>query len=297
MISAFSIILEDEILYCSKKKKYNAFEVVLFVNKLLTSLNPKKTWRLNKICLKNQKTTRERIIVEHVITKDNNNLFFCSIGNFNVGSEEAVKILNEFGKQVNLQYRNLTDLKYASKEASFEKIIKLITDYLRDKYTEPLEEEIIFEKNGNSAKNTILYTGISAEGLPIISQLYDTNLLKNLQKEKTDENIELFSSDLSAKLATISMNAQIRAKTKIKEIHISDVKNQENKKIIFFGNINGYSLDFVASGNFYKLRDIFKQLKAKLMMDAVFLEDFSGDLKPFKHLKHYLDDIVKEFDI
>ncbi len=124
MISAFSIILEDEILYCSKKKKYNAFEVVLFVNKLLISINPKKTWRLKKVCLKNQKTTRERIIVEHVITKDNKNLFFCSIGNFNVGSEEAVKILNEFSKQVNLQYRNLTDLKYASKEASFEKIIR-----------------------------------------------------------------------------------------------------------------------------------------------------------------------------
>jgi len=296
MISAFSIILGDEILYCSKKKKYNAFEVVLFVNKLLSSINPKKTWRLNKICLKNQKTRRERIIVEHVITRDNKNLFFCSIGNFNVGSEEAVKMLNEFGKQVNLQYRNLTDLKYKSKEASFEEIIKLITNYLRDKYTEPLKEEIIFEKNGNSSKNTILYTGISAQGLPIISQLYDKNLLENLQKEKTEENIELFSSDLSAKLATISMNTQIRAKTKIKEIHISDFKNQESMKIIFFGNINEYSLDFVASGNFYKLRDIFKQLKAKMMMDTIFLKDFSGDLKPFKHLKHYLDDIVKEFD-
>ena len=42
MISAFSIIFEDKILYCSKKKKYRAFEVLLFVDKLLKSINPKK---------------------------------------------------------------------------------------------------------------------------------------------------------------------------------------------------------------------------------------------------------------
>ena len=167
---------------------------------------------------------------------------------------------------------------------------------MSDKYLELLEEEIIFEENGNSTQNSILYTGVSAQGLPIISQLYDEDLLKNLQKEKTNENIELFSSDLSAKLATISMNTQIRAKTKIKEIHIFDSENIKSKKIIFFGNINGYSLDFIASGNFYKLKNIFNQLKAKMMLEAVFLKEFSGDLKPYKHLKQYLNDIIKEFD-
>ncbi|KKN20440.1 hypothetical protein LCGC14_0935550 [marine sediment metagenome] len=258
MISAFSIILEDDILYSSKKKKFSAFEIVLFVDKLLRSLNPKNNWRLNKVCLKNHKTTRERIIIEHIITRDNKNLFFCSVGNFKVGSEEAFKMLKDFVRQVSLQYRNLDDLKSLSKESSFKDIIKLITNFLRDKYIEPLEEEIIFEENGNQLKNTILYTGISAQGLPIISQLYDKDLLRDLQQEKTNEKIELFSSDLSAKLATISMNTQIRAKTNIKEIHMTDSDNRDSKKIIFFGNIKGYSLDFIASGNFYKLRDIFK---------------------------------------
>ena len=296
MISAFSIIFEDKILYCSKKKKYRAFEVLLFVDKLLKSINPKKTWRLKKICLKNQRTTRERVIIEHVLTQNNQNVFFCSIGNYSVGSEEAFKMLKEFAKQVNMQFRNLEDLKDNQYDPTFKNIIKLITDYLSDKYLELLEEEIIFEENGNSTQNSILYTGVSAQGLPIISQLYDEDLLKNLQKEKTNENIELFSSDLSAKLATISMNTQIRAKTKIKEIHIFDSENIESKKIIFFGNINGYSLDFIASGNFYKLKNIFNQLKAKMMLEAVFLKEFSGDLKPYKHLKQYLNDIIKEFD-
>ncbi|GAG78048.1 unnamed protein product [marine sediment metagenome] len=66
--------------------------------------------------------------------------------------------------------------------------------------------------------------------------------------------------------------------------------------IILFGNINGYSLDFVASGNFYKIKAIFKQFKSKMLLDAIFLKEFAGDLKPYKHLKQHLNEIVKEFD-
>jgi len=295
MISGFSIILDNKILYCSNDKKYNVFEIVLFVEKLLSQLK----WQLRKICLKSKKIGRERIIIEHVVTKAGQNLFFCSVGNFKVGSQEAFKMLQDFSKQVNIQYNNLDRLIFDSEERTFKQVINLIIDYLRDKYLEPLEEEIIFEKTNNNKQNALLYAGISAQGLPIISQLYDNNLLKNLEREKTNENIELFSSDLSAKLATISMNTQIRAKTKIKEIHIennNNPKNKNGKKIILFGNINGYSLDFIATGNFYKIKTLFKQLKSKLSLDSAFREDFAGDLRPFKHLMHYLNEIVKDFD-
>jgi len=296
MITGFTIILEEDILYCSDNKKYNSFEIILFLEKLLRSINPRNTWRLKKICYKDLKTGRERIIVKHIVTKKHQNLFFCIIGNFHVGSEETFKIVNEFSKQVNLHYKNLAELKNASEESTFNDVISLITTYLKDKYTEPLEEEVIFSENENNFKNTILYAGISSQGLPIISQLYDTNLLMNLAREKTNENIELFTSDLSAKLETISMNTQIRAKTRIKEIHFIDNEDIKYKMIILFGNINGYSLDFVASGNFYKIKDIFKQFKSKMLLDTIFQKEFAGDLKPYKHLKQHLNEIVKEFD-
>ena len=229
MISSFSIILENDILYCSDDKKYNAFEVLLFVEKLLRSINPRNTWRLKQISLKHKKLGIERMIVEHKVTKAGQNLFFCSIGNFSVGSLESFKMLKDFSKQVNVQYNDLDRLKFSSEEPTFENVIKLITDYLKDKYLDPLEEEIIYEKAVTNGKNAILYAGISAQGLPIISQLFDISLLSNLDRDKTNENIELFSSDLSAKLATISMNTLIRAKTKIKEIHIEDIENLEEK--------------------------------------------------------------------
>ena len=263
MISGFTIILEDNILYCSNGKKYNAFEIVLFTEKLLRSMNPRNTWRLKKICLKHKKYGRERIIVEHSVTKAGQNLFFCSIGNFNVGSTESAKMLKDFNNQVQIQYSDMDRLKFSSEEPTFEDVIKLITDYLKDKYLDSLEEEIIYEKTKNNGENAILYAGISAQGLPIVSQLFDSNLLSYLERDKTNENIELFSSDLSAKLATISMNTQIRAKTRIKEIHIEDterVETNNNQKLILFGNINGYSVDFIATGNFYKVKAIFKQL-------------------------------------
>ncbi|MHA2280340.1 MAG: hypothetical protein ACXAC5_05775 [Promethearchaeota archaeon] len=296
MITGFSIILEDDILYCSDDIKYNLFEIVLFVEKLISSINPRYTWRLKKICLKDQKLGRERIIVKHVITEKQQNLFFCTVGNFDVSSLETLNIVNEFSKQVNIQYRNLAELKYASEDSAFKIIMDLIVTYLRDKYTEPLEEEIIFDKKGNNIKNLIIYAGISLQGLPIISQLCDPNLLMNLTTEKSNENIELFTSDLSAKLETIAMNTQIRAKTKIKEIHINDIEEASNKMIILFGNINGYSLDFIASGNFYQIKSQFKQFKAKMSMDSIFEREFSGDLKPYKHLKNALTEIINEFD-
>ncbi|MFX1468251.1 MAG: hypothetical protein ACFFB8_06275 [Promethearchaeota archaeon] len=296
MISSFSIILENDILYCSNDKKFNAFEIVLFVEKLLRSINPRNTWRLKKICLKSHKKRKERIVVEHIVTSTGQNLFFCCIGNFSVGSQEAFNMLKEFYKQVNIQYKDLARLKFTSEEPTFNQVIDLIIEYLEDKYLEALEEEVIYEKIIKNGENAILYAGISAQGLPIISQLYDQNLLKNIEREKTVENIELFTSDLSAKLATISMNTQIRTKTKIKEIHISDTENNASKKIILFGTINRYSIDFIATGNFYKIKNVFKQLKAKMSLDSAFREEFSGDLRPFKHLRWYLNELIEDFD-
>ena len=296
MINGFTIILEEDVLYCSNNKKYSSFEIILFLEKLLRSINPRNTWRLKKICLKDHKVGRERIIVKHIVTKKLQNLFFCIIGDFEVGSEETFKIVNEFSKQVNLHYKNLAELKNASEESTFCDVVSLIVNYLKEKYTEPLEEEIIFDENENNVKNAILYAGISSQGLPIISQLFDINLLLNLAKENTVENIELFTSDLSAKLETISMNTQIRAKTRIKEIHFIDIEGSKNKMIILFGNIKEYSLGFIASGNFYKIKNIFKQFKAKMILDTIFQKEFAGNLKPFNHLNQQLNEIVKEFD-
>ena len=109
-------------------------------------------------------------------------------------------------------------------------------------------------------------------------------LLENLDREITEENVELYSSNLSAKLATIAMNTVIRAKTSIKEIVIEDKKENKLNYIILFGEIGTYSLDFFGSGNYYQIKLVFKKLKKYISKDGVLKDDFTGDLKPYKHL-------------
>ncbi len=296
MITGYGIILEDDILYCSNENTYNSFEIVLFVEKLISSINPNRTWRLSNIYLKGFRMGKERMIIKHIFTENNQNLFYCINGDFSATSEVAYKMLEEFYDKITNYYKTTDLLVQASKKPIFTEIIETATDYLWDKYEPLLETELNNESNGTNGNSKILYCGISVQGLPIISKLFDKNMLKFLNKEITDENVELYNSNLSGKLATIAMNTVIRAKTSIREIHIDDMDDKLNKKIILYDEINKYSLDFFAMGDFRRIKNSFNKLKDKIANEKILSEEFSGDLKPYRYLQSYLDEIVKEFD-
>ena len=294
MITGFAIILDDEILYVSNENKYPSFEIVLFVEKLIRSINPNNLWRLTNIFFEGD-TDRERMVIKHVITESNQNLFYCITGDFLSNSEEANSMLSEYYDKVSANYETAEKIRQFSKNSEFKKIIQLITGYLWDKYRDPLQDEE-FNYQCADAGNKIIYCGISAQGLPILSQLYDKSLIQNFHREITNENIELFTSNLSAKLATIAMNTQIRAKTNIKEVHFDDLEEDGCKKLILYGDVNSYSLDLIASGDFFKIKEIFKQLEEKVSREQILQHEFAGDLKPYRPLKAYLDDIIHQFD-
>ncbi|MFW9897973.1 MAG: hypothetical protein ACFFDO_01765 [Candidatus Thorarchaeota archaeon] len=293
---SYGIILEDEILYCSNDKKYNVFEIILFIEKLLRSFNPKQTWRLNNIYLKSSNKGKERIIIRHYLTETNQNLFIFVSGVFNEGSQEIRNMLMDFFEKVRAYYNTGDLLKKCSKKPIFKEIIKIITDFLWNKYKILLEHEEIIQEVDQSTPNKILYGGISNQGLPIISQLFDPTLLNNLDKKITAENIDLFSSSLSAQLATIEMNTLIRTnKFYIKEIHIADLETKKNKKIILYDDIGQYSLTLFASGNFFEIKDVMKLLKIQISKEEILQEEFSGDLKPYRFLEKYFSSLDKEF--
>jgi len=290
MITGFAIILDEEVLYVSNSNKYPSFEIVLFVEKLISSLNPKNFWRLTDIYFEGE-SGKEQMIIKHVVTENNQNLFYCITGDFPSNSKEVSKLLDEFIEKVAANYETAEIIKKVSNNSEFSKVIKLITGYLWDKYREPIEDEII-DLKCSDMENKIIYCGISAQGLPIISQLYDKTLLNNFQREITDETVELYASSISAKLATIIMNAQIRAKTNIKEVHFNDLGDHGCKKIILCSPINEYSLDFIASGDFIKIKEIFKQLEEIISQEHILRNEFVGDLKPFRYLKTQLDEFL-----
>ena len=290
MITGFAIILDDEVLYVSNSNKYPSFEIVLFVEKLISSLNPKNYWRLTDIFFEGE-TGKERMIIKQIITENNQSLFYCITGDFPSNSIEVNKLMEEYIEKVTANYETAEKIKEVSDHSEFSKVIKLITAYLWDKYRDPIEDEVI-DIECSTMENKLIYCGISAQGLPIISQLYDNSLLDNFQKEVNDENIELFTSSISAKLATIVMNTQIRAKTNIKEVHFNDLGDHGCKKVILCSPINYYSLDFIASGDFIKIKEIFKRLEEDIAREQILRNEFAGDLKPFRYLKTQLNEFV-----
>ncbi|MFX1340177.1 MAG: hypothetical protein ACFFDK_16320 [Promethearchaeota archaeon] len=296
MITGYSIILEDEILYCSNEYTYTTFEILLFIEKLIRSLNPKQTWRLNNLCFQNSAGQEERMIIKHLITSTRQNLFFCLLGDIRFGSNVAIDILEEFYDKINEYYKSVEVLKHASKKLIFREVVKIIIEFLSETYENQLQIEEINGDSENYFDNKILYCGISSQGLPITSQLYDKGLLNNLEKEINEENIELYSSNLSAQLATIEMNTLIRTNLYIKEIHINDFGTENPQKMFIFSEIYGYSLDIFASGNFTKIYELLQNLIKTLSQEHVLQYEFSGDLKHYKHLQNYLNNFVSKFD-
>jgi hypothetical protein len=296
LITGYSIILEDDILYCSNEYTYTTFEILLFIEKLIRSLNPTQTWRLNNLCFQNSAGQEERMIIKHLITADRKNLFFCLLGDIKFGSNTAITILEEFYDKIYQYYKSVDVLKQASKKLIFREIIRIIIDFLLETYDDQLEIEEPKQEIKNDFENKILYCGISSQGLPITSQLYEKNLLNNLEKEINEENIDLFNSNLSAQLATIEMNTLIRTNLNIKEIHIDDFGSKNPQKMFIFSEIHGYSIDVFVSGNFYKINELLGNLIKKISQEHVLKYEFSGDLKQYKHLQEYLNDFVSKFD-
>jgi hypothetical protein len=293
MITGFAIILDDGILYISNKKKHAFFEIVLFIEKLIKNINPHDQWRLTNIYFEGD-TTNETMIIKHLISEEEQNLFFCITGEFLANSIEANKCMQEFYEKVIENYSTAQSIKKASQRTELEKVVKLITAFLWKKYNDNIEDEKLI-RTTNNITNKIIYCGLSAQGLPIISKLYDESLVK-CETAITKEEIDIFSSKLSAKLATISMNTQIRAKSNIKEIHFQNLKEDAKKQLILYGNIDGYSLDLIATGDYSKIKDIFKKLENRIANETILKKEFEGDLKPFRALSVYLDEIITEFD-
>ncbi len=296
MITGYSIILEDEILYCSNEYTFTTFEILLFIEKLIRSLNPHQTWRLNNLCFQNSTGQEERMIIKHIITDTHQNLFFCLLGDIKFGSKVAINVLEDFYEKINEYYKSVDVLKQASKKLIFREIVRIIIEFLSETYEDLLQVEETNQALENNFDNKVLYCGISSQGLPITSQLFDKELLNNLEKEINEENIELYSSNLSAQLATIEMNTLIRTNLNIKEIHIDDFGSKNPQKMFIFSNIHGYSLDIFASGNFYKIYELLEKLIKKVSQEHVLRYEFSGDLKQYKHLQEYLNDFVRKFD-
>jgi len=307
-----AIILEEEILYCSNEEKLFTFEMILFIKELIKIINPNHTWRLYNVVFRRYRTGKERLVIKHFFNEENQSVFFCINCLFEDNTSEANKLLNEFYEDVKIQFNTIESLREVSKDLQFKETLNKITDNLGDKYNGLLKEGIEDKTQDSELdiENKIIFCGISNQGTPLISHLFDKSFLEELGKELNNFNILYLNSNLSALLSTISMNALIRARVNMKEIHFIDLEAPRCTKLFLIGQISGmdvtlmlrllstkraiperYTLDFFASGDVNKLKKTFKLLKNKLSKDEILNMDFGGDLTPFKGLEKYFDEL------
>ncbi len=288
---AFALIADEDILYCSNEDAFPFFEIVIFANALNKQLSAGK-WHIHKIILWPMAAEHDQRILTRVVrSEDGRSLLYCVFGDFQKGSVTGYQLLEEFEKRLTAVYSHQT---VCSMAATRQEILKIfcseIVENLRKKYQERVdansEVHEIF-----TGPPLIHYCGLSWQGLPIFSKLFDDSLIENLPESREGEmsRHEVLESVLSAKLATIVMNTVIRAQAHVHSIQILVDTKLAKYQLINFGVLpNSYSLELYATGQPKDLDKIFFEICEKVENDPTLSMPFTGDLKPYEGLKKIL---------
>ncbi|MHA1338892.1 MAG: hypothetical protein ACTSRZ_02810 [Promethearchaeota archaeon] len=299
MISTFGLIVNDEIIYTSNEQDYPILEIVIFSNSLLKMLSKNK-WRLHKIIITPiNSSENEKILVHQKYYCDNNlDVLFCVKGKFSEGSRIGYELLSNFEEQITQLYPvDKLESIIQEKKNAFRQFCDEISSELEDKYKQRIVEEKNMHENFIE-ESAILYTGISCQGLPIVSKLFGINLIDTdleYDEESLKSKIEYFETTISGQLATIHINAFIRAQININEIQI--ILDPEEKLYAFInfapvGLNNQYILELFTMGNPYKSKDFIEKVKNTINNRFECLhKPFAGELKPYAKLKEFLSSL------
>jgi hypothetical protein len=143
--------------------------------------------------------------------------------------------------------------------------------------------------------NQIIYAGISSDGLPIVSKLYENQELLHFDDPQKQS---LVTTILSGQLATISINALIRAQVYMDSIQIK-LNPDENRFLFFnfgtFGFHNNFTFVTLTVGNPYDLEPYFDVIRNRLNAVDIFDEPFSGALKLYAPIKEFFDQLQNKW--
>jgi hypothetical protein len=294
MINMFAMIVNDDIVYVSKPDAEPKFEVVVFANSIAKLLG-QKAWRLHKICLMPiNNFFKENILTRQVYYKEFDlDVFYCMNGNFSEGSRIGYEILEMFQERIEKVYKpELFSEMIKEKKIIFQQICEEIAFFLERNYGERIKAEENLHETfvGEPA---LLYSGISCQGLPIVSKLYDPGLIvgKGLSDEDLKSKVSLLESTISGQLATISINSFIRAKAYVEEIQLL-LDEEKHYGFINFANIGInrlYTLELFTMGQPNVSSEFFKSVRNSAENNFECIQKpFAGELKTYSDLKQFL---------
>jgi hypothetical protein len=285
----FAVIINNEIKFCSRDSEYQKFEIAIFSNILINQIAEKRDWSLHKLIMHPANQYEKLNLLIHRQFIENTEILICLLGELKFGSAYGYQLLENFCQQISTEYSNSNLNNISNHDAEgFKKICDLF--YTTLSMTESMFDNSTQNENYNG-NNQLIYIGLSTNGLPISSKLYEDQSI--LQFENEDKK-ELITTVLSGQLATISINSIIRAQCFIDSIQIK-IESKGNKFVFFnfsqIGENQQYTMETLSTGNPNEIEDFLQNLKKDIDERKLLNQSFSGKLKNYLPLNDFFQEI------
>lgn len=292
-----AVILNDKIIFCSREIQYPKFELVIFANVLIKQLAENRAWALHKLIFKSMwADDLEKLLIRRFISEDHSQeVLICILGELKKGSANAYKMIDTFYNKIaeefpidKIQERVNTEMDV------FQTLCKtMFASMFGEVYEKLLEETGVHESF--RGENQIIYIGISTNGLPLASKLYDNQTIFTFENERKKEMV---ISILSGQLATIAINAFIRANIFMDSIQIKISPTDDN--FIFFnfenfGANNEFTMESLCTGDPEDIQKYFTIILDRLASVSIFKQPYTGSLKLYLPVADFFNSLQNKW--
>jgi hypothetical protein len=290
----FALIVDNSILYCSNPNAYPKFEIICIINQLIKNIADARPWALHKVLV--QPTASfcgEKILIRKFLSQNQaTEMILCLVGEFNQGADFGYELIDGIFQNLNDQFC-IDHIKenFVEKESK----IKDLCDLLSPKHLGNAYEDFMNSQAKSESyigPNKLIYSGISTNGLPIISQMHDGHEIFRLD---TEDKKLLMTSILSGQLATIAMNAYVLAGVYLDSIEVK-ISSHENRFLFFhfaqFGYQNMFTLECISTGTPDVIWGEIRSVIPQLLSQHVYQKAFEGNLKEFTSTKALFKQIL-----
>ncbi len=251
----FAIILNStDIIYCSSTSFLPKFEIAQFTNLLIEQIDPNNQWTLHKILIRSLDEDRmsKLLIRQRYDRETKTKIQFCILSDMGTGSVYGYQLLDRFLDHFLKEYpvETITSNLDEEKREEIKALGNLLFSTMFGTTYEAMIKQIS-ESESFPETNKVLYMGLATrDGVPILSKIFKEGA--EILNAADENRMNYLKSVLSGQLATISMNAFIRANTELISIQI--ISNNPEYKYIFFdfasiGVNKSYVFEVISTGN------------------------------------------------
>ena len=218
-------------------------------------------------------------------------MLICILGNLKQGSVYGYRLMDTFMDKIFEEYP-LDTISYQLKTDNdgFQSLCGMMAASLFGEVNETFMDTLA-EHEDFQGQNQIIYAGISTNGLPVAAKLFEN---QSIMEFESPEKMELIRNTLSGQLATIAINAFIRAQCFMDSIQIKII-DSENQYLFLnftnFGRNQAFTFETLSTGNPTQIKEYYDIILRWLTSNGIFETDFSGALKQYSPVQDFFNQL------